>query len=420
MSAEKDVSRDAKKTIFIVATVIFSVIAAGFLLVSWVNTPPPAASRINVDKVAGGTGKTAPESAHYQKILRENNADGAKQAQATNGSFIASVGSGTVRQVPPIPRDPPQRPDPPPAQVQQYVTPPVSVAATIDQDKKKALEALIKELVAQRHAPSGQLASVAGVNSAQAGGNASGGAQNNPYAGWTESLTPVSHQNGASATQTRGTDRVIIPVGSRPGGVIDTAVDSDNTRSQVLAHIPAGPYAGATLKANGVQLAGDGVTIHFTSMNWQNNTWRIDAWAAMPDTLQSSVASEVNNRYGSRILLPAIAHGLGLGGQLYASANTQIMSNGYNTIEGRVGMPDGKAVVGTILGGAAQQAGQVIASDAQKLPVKQVLVHRGQSIAVLFMSAVKESDKETDTPTDSAPTGVRLQPAVSITPAPHP
>lgn len=153
--------------------------------------------------------------------------------------------------------------------------------------------------------------------------------------------------------------------------------------------------------SNGVQLAGDGVSIHFTKMTWNQDTWRVDVWAAMPDSLQSSVASSVNNRYATRILLPAIAHGLGLGGQLYASANTQILSNGMSTIEGRVGMPDGKAVAGTILGGAAQQAGQVVANDAQKLPVKQVIVERGQSIALLFMSAVKESDRETNTPTEN-------------------
>ncbi|WP_447874320.1 conjugal transfer protein TraO [Serratia fonticola] len=349
MSAEKDVSRDVKKTVIIVATVIFSVIAGGFLLVSWVSAPPPAASRINVDKAAGGSGKTAPESAQYRKILRENNADGAQQAQATNGSFISSVESGTVRQVPPISREPAPLPDPQPIQVQQYAPPPISRDAIVDPDKKKALEALIKELVAQRRAPSGQLACAAGATSAQTGGNALGGAQSNPYSGWTESLTPVSVRNGSSGPQPGSTNRVVIPIGSRPGAMIDTAIDSDNTRSQVLAHIPAGPYAGATLTANGVQLAGDGVSINFTSMSWNNDTWRINAWAAMPDTLQSSVASEVSNRYATRILLPALANGLGLGGQLYASANTQIMSNGFNTLEGRVGMPDGKAVAGTRL-----------------------------------------------------------------------
>ncbi|CNI36503.1 conjugal transfer protein TraO [Yersinia ruckeri] len=417
MSAEKDVSRDVKKTGIIIATVIFSLIAGGFLLVSWISTPPPPASRINVDKTAGGSGKIAAESPQYREILRENNAEGAKQAQAANTSFIASVGSGTVRQVPPISQVPlpaPQTPTPSGYSQQSQPAP-----TGIDPDRKKALEAMLKELVIQRAAPAGQIASITGMTGGQAGGNP-GGTPVSVYASWTESLAPTLTSATLSGSTSRNTDNVVIPAGSRPGGVIDTAVDSDNTNSQVLAHIPAGPYAGATLMANGVQLAGDGVNIHFTKMTWNKDTWRIDVWAAMPDTLQSSVASSVNNRYGTRILLPALAHGLGLGGQLYASANTQILSNGYNTLEGRVGMPNGTAVAGTVLGGAAQQAGQVIASDAQKLPVKQVLVDRGQSVALLFMTAVKESDKETTTTADAASAGLRIQPAGTFAPATHP
>lgn len=417
MSAEKDVSRDVKKTGIIIATVIFSLIAGGFLLVSWISTPPPPASRINVDKAAGGSGKVAPESPQYREILRENNAAGAKQAQAANTSFIASVGSGTARQVPPISQEPlPARQTPPPSGYSQQSQP---AQSGIDPDRKKALEAMLKELVIQRAAPAGQVASITGLTGGQVGGNP-GETPVSVYAGWTDSLAPAVTQVSLSGSPAGNTDSVVIPAGSRPGGVIDTAVDSDNTSSQVLAHIPAGPYAGATLMANGVQLAGDGVNIHFTKMTWNKDTWRIDVWAAMPDTLQSSVASSVNNRYGTRILLPALAHGLGLGGQLYASANTQILSNGYNTLEGRVGMPNGTAVAGTVLGGAAQQAGQVIASDAQKLPVKQVLVDRGQSVALLFMTAVKESDKETTTTADAASTGLRIQPAGTFTPATHP
>lgn len=417
MSAEKDVSRDVKKSGIIIATVVFSLIAGGFLLVSWMSTPPPPVSRINVDKAAGGSGKVAPESPQYREILRENNAEGAKRAQAANSSFIASVGSGTVRQVPPISQDPlpaPQTPPPSGYSQQSQSTP-----SGVDPDRKKALEAMLKELVIQRAAPAGQIASITGMTGGQAGGNP-GGTPVSVYASWTDSLAPPLTPAALSGSPSGNTDNVVIPAGSRPGGVIDTAVDSDNTSSQVLAHIPAGPYAGAMLMANGVQLAGDGVNIHFTKMTWNKDTWRIDVWAAMPDTLQSSVASSVNNRYGTRILLPALAHGLGLGGQLYASANTQILSNGYNTLEGRVGMPNGTAVAGTVLGGAAQQAGQVIASDAQKLPVKQVLVDRGQSVALLFMTAVKESDKETNSTADAAPTGLRIQPAGTFTPATHP
>ena len=161
MSAEKDVSRDVKKTGIIIATVVFSLIAGGFLLVSWMSTPPPPASRINVDKVAGGSGKVAPESPQYREILRENNAEGAKQAQAANSSFIASVGSGTVRQVPPISQDPlPVPQTPPPSRYSQQSQ---STPSGVDPDRKKALEAMLKELVNQRAAPAGQIASITGM-----------------------------------------------------------------------------------------------------------------------------------------------------------------------------------------------------------------------------------------------------------------
>lgn len=419
MTAEKDARRDVKKTGLIIIGGGFAAIAAIFLLVSWLNAPPPAASRISVDKTAGGTGKATAESPQYRTLLRENNAEGAKQAMANNTSFIASAGSGTVRQVPPISQEAPLQQPIPRAETQ--LPPPQHVPTqSLDPDRKKALEALLKELVAQRDAPVGQLASVTGQapGLATQTSGALGAVAASPFSGWTDSLSPQTPTGNVKGSGGTATDRIVIPIGSRPGGVIDTAIDSDNTGSQVLARIPAGPYAGATLTANGVQLAGDGVSIHFTNMDWNNNTWRIDAWAAMPDTLQSSVASSVNNRYTTRILLPALAHGLGLGGQLYASANTQILSNGFNNIEGRVGMPDGKAVAGTILGGAAQQAGQVMGQDAQKLPVKQVLVDRGQSIAVLFMTAVKESDKVIKTRDE--PAAVSLQPASRMVPALHP
>jgi intracellular multiplication protein IcmE len=416
MAAEKDARRDIKKTGLIIAGGGFAAVAGIYLLVSWLNAPPPSVTRISVDKTADGTGKTTAESPQYLTLLRENNADGAKQAMANNTSFIASAGSGTVRQVPLISPAPP--PPPPAPRQEESLPPPQRVPAqSLDPDRKKALEALLTALVAQRGAPAGQLASVTGQvpgQSTQPTGDP-GTPAASPFSGWTDSLSPATQAGNAAGSGRTAADRIVIPVGSRPGGLIETAIDSDNTGSQVLARIPAGPYAGATLAASGVQLAGDGVSIHFTSMDWDNNSWRIDAWAAMPDTLQSSVASSVNNRYATRILLPALAHGLGLGGQLYASANTQILSNGYNTIEGREGMPDGKAVAGTILGGAAQQAGQVISNDVQKLPVKQVLVDRGQRIAVLFMTAVKESNKVIKT--RGEPAAVGLQPARRMVPA---
>lgn len=391
MDAEKDVGRDVKKTGLVIGGVTFAVIAGGFLLATWLSTPPEQASKISVDKAANGTGTVTPESPQYSKVLRANNADGAKQAHEENASFIASVGTGGAREEPVM--TPPPPPPPEPVQTVQQVN--YVQQPSMDPDKKKALENLLTELMEQRKPATGQLASVAGGSATGQPGQAGGTEpKGNVWAAWTDSLSPQTTA-GTSGAPTTVAAQVLIPAGSRPGGVIETAIDSDNTRSQVLARIPSGQYAGATLLANGVQLAGDGVAINFNRMEWQGDTWNVDVWAAMPDTLQSSVASDVNNRYATRIILPAIASGLGLAGQLYASANTQILSNGYDNIEARTGMPDAKAVAGTVLGGAAQQAGQVIASDAQRLPVKQVLVYRGQTVALLFMTAVKTSDNVT-------------------------
>ena len=168
MGADKDVGRDVKKTGIIFVTVIFVILAVGFLLVSWMSAPQ-SVSKINVDKAAGGSGKAAPETPQYHKILRENNEAGAKQAQAANSSFIASIGSGTVRQVPPIDATPAPPPVPKPAPEAQYAQQQHVPQQSLDPDRKKALEALLKELVAQRVAPTGELAGIAGSMTVTAG-----------------------------------------------------------------------------------------------------------------------------------------------------------------------------------------------------------------------------------------------------------
>lgn len=386
MGTEKDVGRDAKKTGILVAGIAFAILAAGYLLISWANTPPAQPSRINVDRVSGGTGTAAQETQQYRDLLKESNEAGAAHALNTNGSFIASISMAEHEPEPPSTPAPVPAARQPQVQVKEHTQ---YGQSGLDPEKKKAVESYLLELISQRKPASGRSASIAGGAEVQgATGNTS------TWTAWTDSLKPAA-QVTVTSPQPEAKAQVMIPAGSRTGGVIDTEVDSDNSRTQVLASIPAGPYAGATLMANGVQLAGDGVSINFNRMQWKGDTWNVDVWAAMPDTLRSSVATTVNNRYLSRIILPSLANGVGLTGQLYASANTQILSNGYNNLEGRVGMPDSKAVTGTIIGGTAQHAGQVIATDAQRLPVKQVLVERGQPVALIFMKAVNTTDNLT-------------------------
>ena len=54
---------------------------------------------------------------------------------------------------------------------------------------------------------------------------------------------------------------------------------------------------------------------------------------------------------------------------------------------------NGDPVAGTIVGGIGASAGQVMASDAARLPATQVRISQNQVIAVLFMKAVTDRDR---------------------------
>lgn len=84
---------------------------------------------------------------------------------------------------------------------------------------------------------------------------------------------------------------------------------------------------------------------------------------------------------------------LGRAGQLFEQSNTQntITSQG-TVIQTRPSTPDSRVIAGTIVGGMGQQAAQVISSDASRLPIQQVLLHKGQIIALQFIGGVYEKD----------------------------
>lgn len=414
MAKEKDARRDTRK-VAALAVAVIAACAGGYAGISYLMTPPPPVSHINLDRVTSSTGTPVPENPEYHALLDKYDDTHADEAMKNNNSFIASVHTAEVQDT--------SVPPPPSAPVQRTPASPVTYRRTtqvqhgLDEDRRQALDHLIKSLSDQWSPPQGGLASTLDTRQQDGGNGSAAGngapATQNAFAAWTNSVgTPGGQSTLAAAAAVQKVDRMLIPAGTRTPAVIDTAVDSDNANSKVVAHIPAGRYAGAQLIAGGAQLAGDGVSVHFTELIWNNLCYKADAWALQDDTLQSSVATDVNNRYVSRIILPAIAHGIGQVGQLYADANTQILSTDYGEVTANVDSPDAQAVTGVIVGGMADQAGQVMASDAAKLPVKQVTVDRGQTIAVLFMKPVMDSDNQTSgSPTDSTPQAARVSPA---------
>lgn len=390
MAIEQDAANDGKKSLVLGIAGAVIVGAGIYLGWGWLHRAEPTPSNYKLNSVANNAAHNSVETAQYRKLQSEANNIGGKTADSGGNSFVASLRMSDVKPVAPTPALQPVSLNTTTVTPSQGGTPDPGMA----ENQKAALNSYMK-LLNERWKPGGmQLANSFGQN--QQGNGQSGSTSDNAFSAWSQGLpgnAPVTESNTPTTANNAAQDLIVVPPNTLRPGVIDTAIDSDNLNSIVKAHIPAGFLAGASFTARGIQLAGNGVIIHLTRMTLNGIEYQVDAYALQDDTLQSSVASDVNNRYISRILLPAVATGLGGLGELYKQQNTQILSTNAGTISGGTGSVKGSAVAGTIVGGIGSQAGQVMASDAAKLPVQQVRVFKNQVVAIQFMKGVYESDR---------------------------
>ncbi|EOW6411077.1 MULTISPECIES: conjugal transfer protein TraO [Cronobacter] len=380
--------KDIRLMLALITAAVVVIVGGGYALWTWLATPPPTPSRVDLNRVTGTALNGAQEQPAYRELLRESNERGAKNAAAANSSFIASI---------PLQQDvvAPEQPVTPratPAKPSREVSRAQNNGRTVEQEKavNEARQKALAGLLAKMQAPP---AAESLPDAQLLGGKESG------WANWRDTLPGSAVQQAAFRTQQEARNASspieIVPPYWRGPGEIYTGINSDNGATPVLGRIKTGPYAGAVLKApEGAKLSGDGVIIHFTSMALHGQEYKIDAYALQDDTLVANIATDVEHHYVRRIVLPAILKGLGGAGQLYAQANTQVLSNGFNTVTARPSTPDGTAVAGVIVGNAAEQGAQVLTNDAARLPDRTVTVNNGEVVAIQFMRGVYSTDAE--------------------------
>lgn len=377
--------RSVRLMVMLIAAGVVGIGGGGYALWSWYAAPPPTPSRMDFNRVTGTTQTGAQEQPVYRELLRENNARGAQNAASANSSFIASI---PLQQEVITPTAPPTAVKTP-VRVQPR---PQNSGRTQEQEKalNEARQKSLAGLLARMQAPP----ATSELPTAQLlGGKDSG------WAGWRDSLPGSVVQQAAvrsrqDALNVAPQQEVVAPYWRGPGEIY-TGVNSDNGTTPVLGRITTGTYAGAVLKApDGAKLSGDGVIIHFTTMALRGQSYKIDAYALEDETLVANIATDVDHHYFRRIVLPSVLKGLGATGELYAQSNTQVVSNGFNSVTSRPSAPDGSAVAGVIAGGTASQAAQVLTSDAQRLPDRTVFVKNGQVVAIQFMRGVYSTDAE--------------------------
>ncbi|CAM4372477.1 conjugal transfer protein TraO [Citrobacter freundii complex sp. 2024EL-00228] len=379
MSAEQDAGNNGKKLISIIGFGALVLLTAGYWLVSWLaHDPSGKDSAVNLNGTASSAVTTTTESPRYRELLKASNDLGAQEAARTDSSFIASLPVGLEVTEPP--------PDKPP------VTKPASQDSPSPQSGKSSrrTENTAGEEQANEKRQAQLQKLLTRISAAQAGGDAP------VLATALATVTRTSPESGAGrqAESTAKTEnaQVFIPALTRASGYMETAVDSDNPNSEVVAVIPAGPLAGARLHSPSVKLAGNGLDIKFTSMSWKGMELNVKASAQSEKNLMSSIASDVNHRWGTHIVLPAVLGGLGDLGGLYKDANTQVMQSSVGTVTGRVGKPDGSTVAGVMVGGTAQTGAEVIKQEMAREPFRQVTVKQKEVISILFVESVTSDD----------------------------
>jgi intracellular multiplication protein IcmE len=409
MASEQDAGRATRLTLGLIGGLLVIVVGGGYALWSWLSTPPAQPSRISLDRVSGSARSGGTESPAYRQLLEQYNRDGVAAAKQQNGSFIASMPLELEPVKPAIPKSaPPKKGADNVSERRGNGDGNANAADTSKQDERRQqnLDKFLARLIPDESKtadPGLQPARLLGAASGSGGLNGGqAGTGDNSYQEWSASLGGQMRRVASAANGWNGTASgpgasavpiEVIPPYWRGPGEIDVGVDSDNSTTPVLGRINTGKYAGAVLKASdGAKLTGDGVVIHFTEMAYKGLNYKVDAYALQEDNLLANVATDVNHRYMSRIVLPALLSGIGGVGELYSQANTQLISNGFTSQVVRPALPDSTAVMGAIAGGAAGQAAKVLSADAARLPATQVTVTAGQVVAIQFMRGVYSGD----------------------------
>ncbi|MGB4101410.1 MAG: hypothetical protein WBK91_05840 [Alphaproteobacteria bacterium] len=203
--------------------------------------------------------------------------------------------------------------------------------------------------------------------------------------------TGNASQNGRSTSSRLGAEKIppVVIAGTVSYAQLLTTANSD-AEAPILAQILSGPLSGARA-IGGFKTEYDFLVMKFTLATLKNKEYRINAIAIDPETTLPALATEVDHRYFTRVILPAAASFVGELGRTLGQkpVNSSITTGGVViTEQARSGIKDGLYAG---MGAAGESISNFFKSEANRTKV-MVEVASGTPIGLMFVESVCPGD----------------------------
>ena len=216
-------------------------------------------------------------------------------------------------------------------------------------------------------------------------GSEGGGAKGRGSANATDGV-----QNAAAAQPVpnapriggRAAGQVLMPAGRGVYGRTVLAASSDQG-GPVIVEALSGPIAGDRMTGS-FERRDERLVVRLNNITLQDGTQQaIDALVIAPDTMETSVASNVDQHYASRFVLPVAAAFVAGLGQAFAQSNSQSVVSPFGGVTSVQHLNLGQQV-GVGAGVAGAQLGAILHDAAPKGPT--VSIEANVNVGVVFLA----------------------------------
>lgn len=379
----------------VIGATVVAVVGGAYAFMGGTQKPVSAEavpSRVGGSENVKGT-VGADVTPEYQNLLQKDNQQRAEQALQEGKSAIPTpVGNvATAEQKKEEPVDPlamwrqaeQQKPAPaPPPGLQQADNNAQQQQQQQQQDLSQLTQAMQQQITSLTQAWQPTQATVVSFQQPQntANNNAATNA-NNPQS-----------TAGTVTTPEQKIAKVIVPAGDILYGAMITEANSD-VPGPILAQVMSGPLKGGRL-IGAFQVSQDYLVIQFTTLSINGHSYAINALALDPNTTLGGMATEVDQRYFTRLIIPAAASFVSRFGQAISqpAQTTTIGANGTVVVS-----QEKQSTRDALYGGAGDAASQVSQFMSQQASQTKPLVRVASNtpVGIFFTKPV------TDQPQDS-------------------